>query len=82
MSTSVGGGGLTGYKSETCLGTGKPWSGLGSYNLQIKPGVKAYRWSSIQKYCFRLVKDDLQNQKPYVITNAMWHQREVVKIKS
>ena len=33
------GGGLTGYKSETCLGTGKPWSGLGSYNLQIKPGL-------------------------------------------
>ena len=27
-----GGGGLTGYKCETCLGTGKPWSGLGSYN--------------------------------------------------
>ena len=24
---------LTGYKCETCLGTGKPWSGLGSYNL-------------------------------------------------
>ena len=36
-----GGGGLTGYKSETCLGTGKPWSGLGSYNLQIKPGLMA-----------------------------------------
>ena len=30
---SVGGGGLTGYKCETCLSTGKPWSGLGSYNL-------------------------------------------------
>ena len=31
---SVGGlGGLTGYKCKTCLGTGKPWSGLGSYNL-------------------------------------------------
>ena len=29
-----------------------------------------------------LVQDDLQNQKPYVINNAMWHQREVVKIKS
>ena len=41
MSTSVGGGGLTGYKSVTCLGTGKPWSGLGSYNLQIKPGLMA-----------------------------------------
>ena len=27
------GGGLTGYKCETCLGTGKPWSGLGSNNL-------------------------------------------------
>ena len=29
----LGGGGLTGYKCETCLGTGKPFSGLGSYNL-------------------------------------------------
>ena len=29
----LGGGGLTGYKCETCLGTGKPWSGLGSYNF-------------------------------------------------
>ena len=37
----LGGGGLTGYKCETCLGTGKPWSGLGSYNLQIKPGLMA-----------------------------------------
>ena len=31
-SVGGGGGGLTGYKCETCLGTGKPWSGLGSYN--------------------------------------------------
>ena len=30
MRASVGGG-LTGYKCETCLGTGKPWSG--SYNF-------------------------------------------------
>ena len=27
------GGGLTGYKCETCLSTGKPWSGLGSPSL-------------------------------------------------
>ena len=27
------GGVLTGYKCETFLSTGKPWSGLGSYNL-------------------------------------------------
>ena len=26
-----GGWGLIGYKCETCLGTGKPWSGLGRY---------------------------------------------------
>ena len=40
MPTSVGGG-LTGYKSGTCLGTGKSWSGLGCYNLWNKPGLMA-----------------------------------------
>ena len=43
------GGGLTGYKCETCLSTGKPWSGL-ARELQL---VDEVWFDGLDGYPFR-----------------------------